>query len=194
MTATGPAQPAKPTVFVVENPQEDPTWATFGEVDVVTLTAYPFSKWADPDEAFSYTEDQLAVLRRGQLPDEQATWLREWLSAELACRERDFTVDWDTLRIDATYQASFSPEAWIRDEAVPVDPQGDTTWDCTAFVAQHQDYFDQLAARAGSFDDDGLIDSDDLLAGDPVAPDWVRSWQGPFTIRVTRTITDPEQD
>lgn len=77
------------------------------------------------------------------------------------------------------FEAEFCPEAWQGDNAVTVDPQGPTTWDCSAFVEANRAYFDQLP--------DGL-DVDDLLKDDPAAPEWVRKWSGPFSIHVTEPI------
>lgn len=73
--------------------------------------------------------------------------------------------------------ARFSPQAWINDYAVEVDPQGETEWDATvAFGALSLSYRERVLA-------DGL-DIDDALKGDPAAPEWVRHWQGPFSIYV----------
>lgn len=80
----------------------------------------------------------------------------------------------------AKYTATFSPEAWIDNRAVPIDPEGPTTWDCSAFVAANRAYFDRLEK-----DIDHTLDADDMLMGDPDAPQWVREWSGPFTIRVS---------
>lgn len=83
------------------------------------------------------------------------------------------------------YTAIFQPEAWQRNQAIPVDPEGPTTWDCTAAVNQRPHYFTRLLARK-----DEPIDVDDYLKHDPAAPQWIRSWAGPFTIRVTRFDVD----
>lgn len=85
------------------------------------------------------------------------------------------------------YIAHFSPEAWINDYAVPVvpvDAEGPTEWDCTRAVSEDQDYFDRLLRHDDDPYDNGVIDNDDMLRSDPDAPDWVRDWRGPFTIRV----------
>lgn len=89
------------------------------------------------------------------------------------------------------YTATFTPEAWINDYAVPVDPEGPTEWDCSAFVdADTLAYLEQCAQRRG--DDwqlDDVLDLDDVFKDDPAAPQWVREWRGPFTIRVRATTS-----
>lgn len=83
------------------------------------------------------------------------------------------------------YIATFSPEAWVNDCAIEVDPEGPTSWDCTKMVDKHRAYFEEVMTRRGeSFDDfSGVLDNDDVLKSDPDAPEWVRAWRGPFTIR-----------
>lgn len=82
------------------------------------------------------------------------------------------------------YRASFVAQAWIRDHAVAVDPQGPTEWDCTEYVAE---LGPEWLARAMENGVDGQdaedfegSDHDDLLRLDPAAPEWVREWTGPF--------------
>lgn len=82
------------------------------------------------------------------------------------------------------YTARFTPEAWVRDNAIEVDPQGPQEWDCTGFAAGHEDYLARLAARFGDTVADGVVDAEDRFKGDPAAPEWVRDWRGPFTITV----------
>lgn len=86
--------------------------------------------------------------------------------------------------MNTKYTAIFQPEAWQRDQAIPVDPEGPTSWDCTAAVQQRLDYFTKLFAR-----DNEPVDIEDYLKDDPAAPGWIRSWNGPFTIRVSRELT-----
>lgn len=84
------------------------------------------------------------------------------------------------------YVARFTPEAWIRDQATEVDPQGPQEWDCTNLALARRDYLAAAAARQGeSLDDgEGVLDNDDVFRDDPNAPEWVRAWTGPSTIRV----------
>jgi hypothetical protein len=86
-----------------------------------------------------------------------------------------------------SYVAHFTPEAWVNDNAVEVDPEGAQEWDCTTFVGERQDYFGRLFAdEGGDPSGAGVIDASDTLVYDPAAPEWVRAWSGPFTIRVRR--------
>lgn len=87
-----------------------------------------------------------------------------------------------------SFTAVFTPEAWFNDCAVEVDAQGAREWDCTDFVdAATLDYLRDCAARRGEdLDEQGVLDCDDVFMADPAAPGWVRDWQGPFSIRVTR--------
>jgi hypothetical protein len=87
------------------------------------------------------------------------------------------------------FEATFTPQVWLGDQALEVDPHGDTTWDCT-------DEFKQLpigyqAQLACEMSDSGVgHDIDDALKSDPAAPDWVRNWSGPFEIYI-RQVPDP---
>jgi hypothetical protein len=84
------------------------------------------------------------------------------------------------------YIATFQPQAWQNDYAIPVDPEGTTSWDCTAFVGEpaNADYFDTETRQEIYEEIGGWVDKDDVLKGDPAAPQWIRDWQGPFTITV----------
>ena len=83
----------------------------------------------------------------------------------------------------ARYTAHFTPQAWIRDYAIDVDPEGPQTWDCTAEIATMPARYAQQVIQDGH-------DPDDWLKGDPNAPEWVREWSGPFEIHVS----GPEPD
>jgi hypothetical protein len=100
----------------------------------------------------------------------------------------------DPDQASARYIARFQAEAWVRDQAIPVDAQGPTEWDCTGFVDEARlAYLTRLADRQGENLEDpvnGVLDSDDLFKDDPGAPEWVREWRGPFTIRM---IAAPEE-
>lgn len=73
--------------------------------------------------------------------------------------------------------ARFTPQAWINDYAVVVDPAGPTEWDVTEHLSAMTE---EDAARAMEEDTWG---SDDLrnAAG---APQWIKEWSGPFYISV----------
>lgn len=79
------------------------------------------------------------------------------------------------------FTATFSAEAWVNDQAIEVDPEGPTEWDCTTAVFEHLAYFQALGLDSVV---DGLVDNDDVLKGDPAAPEWIQEWRGPFTITV----------
>jgi hypothetical protein len=84
------------------------------------------------------------------------------------------------------YLAWFTPEAWVRDQATEVDPPGPQEWDCTSYALAHLDYLTAAASRQRESlaDDEGVLDYDDVFKSDADAPEWVRAWAGPFTIRV----------
>jgi hypothetical protein len=90
----------------------------------------------------------------------------------------------------STYTAHFTPEAWQRDQAVEVDPEGPQEWDCTAYARQDRAYLASTALAHGEDPDGpaGVLDRDDVFRADPAAPQWVREWRGLFTIRVTREL------
>jgi hypothetical protein len=71
------------------------------------------------------------------------------------------------------YQAEFSPQAWVRDNAISVDPEGETTWDATEFVTM----LDDPAWLTRTIEHG---DRDDVLRTDSNAPAWIREWSGPF--------------
>lgn len=75
------------------------------------------------------------------------------------------------------WQAEFSPEAWINDYAVSVDPAGETTWKIDA--AEAAQCF-QNTATPGT----DVIANRDALREHPNAPQWVKEWSGPFEIRL----------
>ncbi len=84
-------------------------------------------------------------------------------------------------------KARFDAQAWISDNAISIDPEGDTVWDCTEF-------FNGLASdyRAGlleEIDYDGYeaLEYEDQLKDDPNAPEWIRRHRGPFSIWVSLT-------
>lgn len=68
--------------------------------------------------------------------------------------------------------AEFKPQAWIDDDAVEVDAEGDRTWEIDSLTQQ------QIEALG--------LDSEtrDNLRFHPNAPQWVRDWDGPFEIYV----------
>lgn len=65
--------------------------------------------------------------------------------------------------------AEFTPQAWVGDYAVEVDPEGPRDWSPSIEVRVN----------------DLGLDVYDELKSDPSAPEWVREWTGPFSIYVT---------
>jgi hypothetical protein len=111
----------------------------------------------------------------GEDPDDCTTHGHEgWRTAGVAAKPK------------VRYLARFTPEAWIRDQATEVDAAGPQEWDCTTLALAHLDYLATVAARRHeSLDDgEGVLDNDDVFKDDPDAPEWVRSWTGPFAIHV----------
>ena len=69
----------------------------------------------------------------------------------------------------------FTPQAWMRDYAVEVDAEGETTWTVSA---------EGMAALATYQDRDDAIAYEPWFQADPNCPEWIRDWHGPFYIRV----------
>lgn len=76
-----------------------------------------------------------------------------------------------------TITATFHPQAWINDHAVPVDPEGETEFDATERVLE-------LLTMTLADDD---YRSDEIRAA---GPDWVKNWHGPFYIEVCENIEE----
>lgn len=89
----------------------------------------------------------------------------------------------DGIRAPLRVTARFSAQVWVRDQAMEVDPLGDTEWDAsTAFAELNAEYREQLIAE---MDEHGeALDGDDALKHDPNAPAWVQEWPGPFSLYV----------
>lgn len=79
--------------------------------------------------------------------------------------------DIDTRAQTSPVRVRFFPEAWQNDYAVPVDPEGETVW----FVSE------RTADRIRDLPERGDLD---FVQFDAFAPQWVREWAGPFTIRL----------
>lgn len=80
------------------------------------------------------------------------------------------------------YEAHINPQAWRNDYAISVDPPGQTSWDCTDYVVADSDLktrVDEEIMLNGYF-----LDRSDEFFYDPANPEWVKHWQGPFTITV----------
>lgn len=124
----------------------------------------------DAGEEF-YTEDTI-----GDAPEDVLAAFDTFKAAELE------GIPW---RVGERFVARFYPQAWVRDNAIEVDPEGDTEWDVTIeFATLPSDYRAMLLEEIDRHDE--ALDRDDVLKGDPNAPEWVREWQGPFSIYVRR--------
>lgn len=76
--------------------------------------------------------------------------------------------------------ATFIPQMWIRDYAVPVEPLGEQKFDVTdALKGWPTDLL--LDLQDDSYETDDLRDL-------PTAPEWIREWGGPFAIRVRESL------
>lgn len=80
------------------------------------------------------------------------------------------------------FTADFIPQAWVNAYAYAVDPEGDTSWDCTAYVTANfsPDLIERIVGG-----DVGWYEDFDTLRDDPAAPEWVRDWSGPFEVQLT---------
>jgi hypothetical protein len=142
------------------------------------LVESPYFRFRSVPDEDAISRDRIVdALRAGHLNDSAADQV-EFVSD---------LVGWsaeDDEGLSAEYRATFSPEAWVNHQAIPVDPEGETEWDCTAFALEHPDYLAQLEDDLD--DPDGTEDDYDVFKADPAAPEWAREWQGPFTIRIRR--------
>lgn len=92
--------------------------------------------------------------------------------------------------------ARFNPQAWVKDYAIEVDPEGEQEWDATEFAdALEPDHRALLLAALDGTDnphfrhtvgDKKVLDNDDVFKSDPNAPEWVREYRGPFDIHIRR--------
>jgi hypothetical protein len=78
--------------------------------------------------------------------------------------------------------ARFHPQAWVDDYAVEVDPEGPLEWDVT------QDILRMGKAKAMDIQDER--ESSDALQDVPTAPEWVRTWAGPFWVEVEESVRE----
>ena len=73
---------------------------------------------------------------------------------------------------DTAIKAWIRPQAWVHDNAMEVDPEGESEWRLDA---------DELDPDAWD---------NDYLLGSRHAPDWVRDWSGPFEIYLDFAFPD----
>jgi hypothetical protein len=127
---------------------------------------------------------ELALAQLGPFAESS---LYEDYKAEDGFTDAEWDAMMDTLREAARntrdgYKAHFEPQAWINDNAVSVDPEGEEWWNATAFI--NADPALKAKVDKGIASDEAFLDLDDVLMGDDNAPEWVKNWQGPFTITV----------
>ena len=73
--------------------------------------------------------------------------------------------------------ATFHPEAWVNDNTIEVDPEGETTFDVTdAILANLSEYIN------------GDYDFTDELK--ELGPEWIQKWNGPFYIEVSNALEE----
>ena len=73
---------------------------------------------------------------------------------------------------DLRARVAFHPQAWIRDEATDVDPEGDTTFEVS------YEHLEQ-------YGEDALTYELEPYVGLPQLPDWIREWRAPFRFEIT---------
>lgn len=75
--------------------------------------------------------------------------------------------------------ASFTPQVWFRDNALEVDPQGETTYDVTVDLIAYalQDGCETLEEYLDGTDNDEFREANE-------APEWVYDWTEPFYIGI----------
>jgi hypothetical protein len=76
--------------------------------------------------------------------------------------------------------AEFTPQAWVGDHAMSVDPEGDTVSDVTAEIVA-------MGRQKASELEDNQYNSDDLRHTHN-APKWIQDWSGPFSVEVAEQI------
>lgn len=78
--------------------------------------------------------------------------------------------------------ATFVPQAWINNVAVPVDAEGETSFDITPEI-------DSMGKEnALSIKDNS--NSSDVFQYAAHAPKWIKQWRGPFIIRVSDSVAE----
>ena len=78
--------------------------------------------------------------------------------------------------------ATFHPQVWSDGKRTDVEPLGEGSFDVTDFL---RDLGEEAARKIKDYDD-----SSDDLASLPSAPEWIRSWPGPFFVTVEQSIDE----
>lgn len=83
--------------------------------------------------------------------------------------------------IPIRYWAEFFPQRWSRrgddQVCVPVPPLGTYRWDCTEFVNKLPIEQRMRALLGDSYECDNI-------RNDSQAPEWIRTWDGPFEVKI----------
>ncbi len=90
------------------------------------------------------------------------------------------------------YIARISPQAWINNVAIEVDPPGELEWetDLQFLRAPWDEYREFLIEDLA--DGREILDAGDCLRADPSAPEWVSGWNGPFDIYLRKGSEDDD--
>lgn len=83
-------------VVVIENPQENPTVETFGDVQLVELSSYPATKYVDRDEISDYVASYRAMLDNAEYPGEVKAVVQRVLDQI----KEHWTDDWPRIEAD----------------------------------------------------------------------------------------------
>lgn len=78
--------------------------------------------------------------------------------------------------------ATFVPQAWVNDYAVPAEPEGETTFDVTREILK-------LGREKALQLRDDQTETDQLRHA-RLAPLWIKHWRGPFYVNVEQQIAD----
>lgn len=89
----------------------------------------------------------------------------------------------EVIHATLSYTAIFTPQAWVNDQAIEVDPEGETTFDITPEV-------EKLKAKGLPVPQADTNDSDDFQFA-AAAPQWIKDWRGPFYITIDEQGEEP---
>ena len=78
--------------------------------------------------------------------------------------------------------AYFYPQAWVNDQAIEVDPEGERSWVIST------SHLDQIRSNHANRLEKLYYPSwvSDAVKDDPAAPQWIREWNGPFWVGVEK--------
>lgn len=103
----------------------------------------------------------------------------EWDRVEVFDTDGQLVHDTRAQEADASeVRVHFQPQAWVKNYAIDTDDEGPDEWNVTTETAQAI----PLALAKGS--------DLDFVRSDPLAPEWVRYYHGPFEI----TLVEPEDE